>query len=180
MASEINLIPLIKELGNNLVCCEVGVLRASNLIPLVDRCPNIAKIYGIDFYKAYIDNLYYPNSYKVTQELADHNKKIALDKIKNCNRPEIITLIEKDANDAVKDFEDSSLDFVYTDRSLDYDTAYEDVINWYPKVKSGKVIAGHDWYSKTVRTAVIDALRNLGQTGKLKIINEESWWYVKP
>ena len=176
MASEVNLIPLIKELGNNLICCEVGVLRASNLVPLVNSCPNISKIYGIDFYKSYEDSI---GRYKVSQEVADYNKKVALDKIEKCNRPEIVTLIEKDANDALKDFEDSSLDFVYIDLNFSYETTYKDIINWFAKVKSGKVIAGHDMYEPDIKKAVIHALKDLDQTGKLKIINNETWWYVK-
>lgn len=177
MASEINLIPLIKELGDNLICCEVGVLRASNLVPLVDGCPNIAKIYGIDFYKPYEDFI---SRYRVSQEVADYNKTVALDKIKKCNRPEIVILIEKDANDALKDFEDSSLDFVYIDLNFSYETTCKDIINWFSKVKPGKVIAGHDWYTPEIKKAVIHTLKDLNQTGKLKIINNETWWYVKP
>ena len=47
---------------------------------------------------------------------------------------------------ASKLFEDKSLDFVFIDASHEYKDVKEDIISWIPKVKSGGVIAGHDYY----------------------------------
>ena len=41
-------------------------------------------------------------------------------------------------------FEDNSLDFVYIDANHAYDFVKEDIQLWYPKVKSGGFIGGHD------------------------------------
>jgi hypothetical protein len=39
----------------------------------------------------------------------------------------------------------ASTDFVYIDALHDYDSALEDVAHWYPKMRPGGIIAGHDY-----------------------------------
>lgn len=41
-------------------------------------------------------------------------------------------------------FEDNSLDFVYIDASHEVTDFYRDLLCWYPKVKPGAILAGHD------------------------------------
>jgi len=50
-------------------------------------------------------------------------------------------------------YEDESLDFVYIDASHEYKNVKDDLIYWYPKIKKGGVIAGHD-YGAGVKKAV--------------------------
>lgn len=42
-------------------------------------------------------------------------------------------------------FLDNSIDFVYIDGLHDYDSVKKDLESWYPKVKLGGVISGHDY-----------------------------------
>jgi cephalosporin hydroxylase len=42
-------------------------------------------------------------------------------------------------------FEDNSLDFVFIDASHDYQSVKQDIEAWLPKVRSGGIIAGHDY-----------------------------------
>ena len=49
-------------------------------------------------------------------------------------------------------FEDNSLDFVYIDANHAYDYVVQDIDLWYPKVKNGGYLCGHDyinlnWYN---------------------------------
>ena len=44
-------------------------------------------------------------------------------------------------------FEDNSLDFVYIDANHAYDYVAQDINLWYPKVKPGGYISGHDYLS---------------------------------
>jgi GR25 family glycosyltransferase involved in LPS biosynthesis len=48
--------------------------------------------------------------------------------------------------EAVKQFENKSLDFVFIDASHEYEDVKNDIIAWLPKVKNGGIIAGHDYY----------------------------------
>ena len=63
--------------------------------------------------------------------------------------------------EALADFEDNSLDFVYIDANHDFVNFTQDLHEWYKKVRVGGIISGHDYayysYSKFnhVKRAVI-------------------------
>jgi len=54
-------------------------------------------------------------------------------------------MLRMGSKDAVEIFEDQSLDFIYIDANHTYETAKEDVELWYPKIKVGGMISGHDY-----------------------------------
>ena len=49
--------------------------------------------------------------------------------------------------DAVKDFENESLDFVYIDGDHNFRHTAEDVYEWSKKVRKGGAVAGHDYWN---------------------------------
>jgi hypothetical protein len=57
-------------------------------------------------------------------------------------RSEIWRMTSVEAASAVSD---ASLDFVYIDARHDYESVKEDLAAWYPKVRPGGIIAGHDY-----------------------------------
>jgi predicted O-methyltransferase YrrM len=46
---------------------------------------------------------------------------------------------------AAEDFADDSLDFVFIDATHTYDAVSRDLSAWWPKVKAGGLLAGHDY-----------------------------------
>lgn len=61
--------------------------------------------------------------------------------------------------EVAKTYEDDSLDFVFIDGDHRYECVLEDINAWLPKVKSGGVLAGHDYgWCTDVRKAVHDVL----------------------
>ena len=48
--------------------------------------------------------------------------------------------------EAAKDVPDNSLDFVFIDAAHDYENVRKDIEAWYPKVKSGGIVSGHDYF----------------------------------
>jgi hypothetical protein len=61
-------------------------------------------------------------------------------------RSEILRLTSVEA---AGDLADASLDFVYIDARHDYDSVLEDLEAWFPKVRPGGIIAGHDYVDGT-------------------------------
>ena len=55
------------------------------------------------------------------------------------------TLIKKTSMEALDDFKDESLDFVYIDGNHKIKYIVEDIFEWYRKIKKGGVISGHDY-----------------------------------
>lgn len=58
-------------------------------------------------------------------------------------RPVFLRMLSRDA---AKRIPNASLDFAYIDANHAYRAVLRDLSLWYPKVKSGGVIAGHDYY----------------------------------
>jgi predicted O-methyltransferase YrrM len=71
------------------------------------------------------------------------------------------TPIRESSVKAAELYEDNSLDFVFIDAAHDYDNVFADVHAWWPKVKEGGIISGHDYYHPPVRQAVNECLHNV-------------------
>jgi len=53
--------------------------------------------------------------------------------------------IKGDSTESASLYEDGSLDFVFIDASHDYESFKKDLFAWFPKVKVGGLISGHDF-----------------------------------
>jgi predicted O-methyltransferase YrrM len=56
------------------------------------------------------------------------------------------TIIKKMSMDAVKDFTDNALDFVFIDGNHQYEFVRDDIREWTKKVRKGGIVSGHDYY----------------------------------
>lgn len=88
---------------------------------------------------------------------------------------EYITPMRMTSMEAVELYEDESLDFVFIDGNHEYEYVNEDIQKWLPKIKSGGVLAGHDYSSEPVSLAV----ENNG-LGNLVEMKDECWVHYKP
>jgi hypothetical protein len=96
----------------------------------------------------------------------------------NNTRPvcDIINTVRSSSLDSVNLYENRSLDFVFIDASHEYDDVKKDILTWYPKIKKGGVIAGHDFTTfDGVRQAVDELIINKGMNYVLK----NSYWIHK-
>lgn len=128
-----DLAKVIGEVGFK-VGAEIGVRRGNYSQTLCDSIPDL-KIYCVDPY------IPYPGG-RMTQERQDRVYAYALRRLKNYDA----IFIRKPSTEAVKDFEDNSLDFVYIDARHDFDNCMTDIILWAPKVRSGGMVSGHDYF----------------------------------
>jgi hypothetical protein len=71
---------------------------------------------------------------------------------------EKVTVLRGISWEQAKKVEDESLDLLYIDCCHTYDCVMKDLRAWYPKVKTGGVIAGHDFLNRSygVYQAVVD------------------------
>ncbi len=68
-----------------------------------------------------------------------------------------VTVLRKTSMEAVGEFKDGSLDFVYIDGNHVFDYVMLDILYWQHKVKSGGIIALHD-YCQSYRGGVVAAV----------------------
>ncbi len=92
-------------------------------------------------------------------------------------------LIRKYSLEAVNDFTNNSLDFVYIDGGHRFDDVMQDIIGWTKKVKKGGIISGHDYVpsARDVVTAVDAYVKCHGLRLQLTTDPNEpfSWWFTK-
>lgn len=80
---------------------------------------------------------------------------------------------------------DEQLDFVYIDARHDYRSVAADLRHFYPKVKVGGIIAGHDYKDSFVRKNLVEVKRAVDDFfGKEKVLtttrdNLPSWYVIK-
>lgn len=71
----------------------------------------------------------------------------------------IITPIRMCSWECAKLYEDRSLDFVFIDGDHSYEGVTRDLAAWYPKIKQGGVLAGHDYaWTPHIQQAVSELL----------------------
>lgn len=99
-------------------------------------------------------------------------------------KPYRASIIRKFSVDAAKDIPDGSLDFVYIDGNHGYQHVLADLASWEPKVRSGGVVAGHDYGRSSVgqvKEAVDQWVAEHGITEWYLLVGDKSpsWMWVK-
>lgn len=90
------------------------------------------------------------------------------------------TVITRDLSmNAVKQFDDNSLDFVYIDANHSYSEVSQDIPAWAEKVRLGGIVSGHDYDWVDVKKAVDEYVFKYKY--KLNTTEDEncSWWFIK-
>lgn len=90
-----------------------------------------------------------------------------------------ITWYIMDSQEASREIQDNSLDFVYIDASHTYRDCYMDIRVWYPKIKPEGVLCGHDFFSEPgTRQAVCEFVKD--NNLELHAKWADDWWIIKP
>jgi hypothetical protein len=139
--------------GENLVGLELGVYKADSLMTILENCPNVKTLYGVDNYSTYYNAYERREIEKYESEMI---KAESLLKQKYSSHRDKIKFLEYASIDAATKIEDESLDFIFIDANHSYNSVLEDLNLWYPKVKQGGLVAGHDFHMESVREAVND------------------------
>jgi len=166
--------PMVRHLAETyknkpLVGVEIGVAEGDNSKSMLKNL-NMKMLYLVDPYIEYEDGV------------TTHSKQfIAGYKIVNetlANLPNVCFLQAK-SEDAVKHVP-NNLDFVYIDGNHSYESVKKDIELYYPKVRVGGFIGGHDFEARFVGlcSAVLEFSKenNLVLTGGA---GKNDWWITK-
>jgi len=133
---------LFAELGFR-VGVEVGVAEGDYSEVLCKANPNL-RLYSVD---PWLLTAYEPDI--IPAEAGNVDSQIVFDQMaERCKKklaPYNCTILRKTSMEALKDFADNSLDFVYIDANHDFLTFIQDLHYWKRKVRIGGIISGHDY-----------------------------------
>lgn len=142
--TRVDLAKLFAELGFT-KGAEVGVADGQYSLILCQNIPNLA-LSCIDPWIVYEGNKFAHDNQERMLEIA-HER---LD-------PYGATFIREMSMDAVREFKEGSLDFVYIDGNHHFDYVMSDIIWWSKVVRPGGIVAGHDYY-RFRNAGVVDAV----------------------
>lgn len=150
--------------------CEIGFGLGQNCLNLLNIL-NIEQLYSIDplIGKPYMDlkgevfsHVNKPNLYKYIKKTFSNVK-----------------FLEFTSDEAIKHIPINSLDFVYIDGLHTYNQCLKDLINYYPLIKQGGFIGGHD-FTRACEEGVIKAVLNFSQQiHQAPTIKIPDYWFTK-
>jgi cephalosporin hydroxylase len=151
MFSFINFYDRIIHQFNNAVFVEIGVWKGQSIMYLAEKAKELnknIKLYAVDTFKGSEEHVDHPDI------INDKVYDIYLENIEPLK--EYITTIKGSSHEVYTQFEDESIDFLFIDGDHSYKAVQKDLKFWYPKVKKGGIISGHDymWIDARVKMAV--------------------------
>jgi len=123
------------------------------------------------------------------------HEQIYAEALKNLSGQPRCMMVKSSSVEASKKIMDGALDFVYIDADHSYESCKEDLLAWFPKVRHGGIVAGHDYLNWTraegaqvdfgVKAAVDEFCAEHGY--QLHVTSEDywqgnpypTWWFVK-
>ena len=106
-----------------------------------------------------------------------------------------VNMLKGGSVEMAQTFPDESIDWVYIDANHTYNSVMDDLKAWYPKVRKGGIVSGHDYLDGThngylgqvygVKSAVDEFTKDLGKKVKVTTndtfenLHFDSWWFIK-
>jgi len=182
--------------SSSLVGAEIGVFKGKNAYNILNNL-NIKKLYLIDPYENFQledlekdkEHIYNYLELNTKDDIASFKKNMK--SLYNEARERLnwykgkIEFIKLTSEKAVETFPDEYFDFVYIDGNHLYEYVIRDIELYYPKVKDGGVIGGHDFFSDRIcNIGVTKAVLDYVSKHNLQLYYERAiavydWWIVK-
>ena len=163
--------------GRNLIGVEIGVYKAEHAESLLNHL-DIKQLFLVDPYKLYAKYKEGEAHYGVDQDPLNLAKEEAMQRLSRYSNK--VSWIFKKSSDALDEIPDE-IDFVYIDGNHEENFVREDILIYYPKIRQGGVIGGHDFYNGFCREhdGVIQAVNSFTVQNNLKLQVELPDWWIK-
>lgn len=125
---------------------EVGVWKGHSISFLARKIKELnydVKIYAVDLFEDAIEEDWNKNLKNEISIISDIYNRV----LENNEVRDMITDLKGLSWEMADHFEDNSVDFVFIDAGHEYESVVKDIKAWLPKIKSGGIISGHDFYN---------------------------------
>jgi len=157
--------------GKDLIVAEVGVRSGKHALTMLNSL-DIKELYLIDHFLPYVDG-----TIRVEQSMQNKCYKLMFNNlIRHFSKMMFIT---RPSEFAATLFPDKFFDFVYIDSDHKYNAVKSDIKSWYPKVKNGGYLGGHDYRIVPLPGVVMAVDEFLEEYNKLVISFEGRDWLIR-
>ena len=167
---------MVERYGSGSHFLELGAFQGASMAYLAVEVINSKKdikLTAVDIWNRYtIDGLGLKHPNSVPEDFVYHLYKENIKPVEH-----VVESLRMDSLEASKRFADESLDFIFIDANHVYDAVLLDIALWFPKLKKGGHIAGHDYYNdEGVRRAVRDFFKKNDDS---LYVGEQCWCMLK-
>lgn len=155
----------------NIIGLEIGVCLGENIVRLMEKCPHILFMDGIDPYLGYKTG-----GIELSQELMDWQFDIAT---YNLCEYDNVHLHRMTSVEWSKHVLDETYDFIFIDGDHTYAAVIQDLNTWYPKLKVGGIFAGHDYDEGVVKSALEEFRSTKNITIPVLTCDNNVWYWIK-
>ena len=173
---------MLRRSGLNHNVCEIGVRAGNNLSQIITGS-RPSKFVGIDSWNSSdIPSQNDAGYSQVKQDQLEYQVRNKFAKYGDRGR-----IIRGYSFEVSKQFPDGYFDYIYIDADHSYEAVKQDLEDWYPKVRVGGILAGHDYvdrHSKHVKYGVIKAVDEFVRDHNIRYFattpeNYSSWLILK-
>jgi len=146
----------VVEKYNNTDFVEIGSFRGASAVfmgvQILNKNKNI-KLHCVDPWEDSDEaKKTQPPRNETTDQSGLYNEFIQnIEKVKSCIKP-----IRSSSFIASNQFKNESVDFIFVDGDHSYQAVFMDLNLWWPKLKVGGIMAGHDFWAPQIQKAVAD------------------------
>lgn len=128
---------------NMTVGAELGVQKGIFTVQMLKRWPSCKEYHLVDLWaqqENYVD---------IANVGAGIQEERYNETLRNTNNwKDKIHVCRNYTSECVKEMPDSYFDFIYVDARHDFKGVYEDMVDWWPKLRKGGIFAGHDYVTQ--------------------------------
>ena len=145
---------VLRACGRNQAMCEVGV-RAGHHLNAILNAGQPELLVGVDHWQGGLGSS--RNDIGLSQLQQSQLEERVRERFKSLG--DRCRIVRAESSEAALKFPDESFDYVYLDADHSYDAIRGDLAAWYPKVRIGGVLAGHDYVERTTKYVEFGVVR---------------------
>ena len=164
--------------AEGLIGIEIGVAGGEHALSLL-KTLHIAKLYLIDPYEMYESYTEGVAHYGIDQKPLIETENLARNLLGPYSKK--LVWIKNFSSEAVNEI-DELVDFVYIDGNHQEEFVIEDIENYFPLVRQGGILGGHDFYNGFQREhdGVVNSVTSFVSRNSLGLRSElPDWWVEK-
>lgn len=158
--------------------CEIGVRNGENFDMMIQHNPTLAV--AVDAWMN--DGIPGNNDMFYSQRRMDKQYRLFSERM--ADKP-FVKIIRDYSHNAAQQFDNGFFDFIYIDANHTFNGCYQDVVDWWPKLKVGGVMCGHDYEKRShkgILFGVIEAVNKFVWENNITtffILWPHTWGIVK-